>query len=164
MPALKPKPEDWHDVRFSDEVHWRVGPQGKLRIVRKPGKRYCGDCIQEQLNRDDEKMFESAHTWAAVGYNFKDNLGFYKVPGNKDGKLSLKVYRDQIPELLVKPWLDRGDQFILEEDNDSGHGGGSKNNIVPNGRLRTDLITTLTAHHHQIFVLLRTAGNHLSSS
>ncbi|KAF1936716.1 hypothetical protein EJ02DRAFT_479250 [Clathrospora elynae] len=44
-----------HDVRFSDEVHCRVGPQGKIRITRKPGERYCADCIQEQLNRDDER-------------------------------------------------------------------------------------------------------------
>ncbi|KAF1946295.1 hypothetical protein EJ02DRAFT_496461 [Clathrospora elynae] len=55
---------------------------------------------------------------------------FYKVPGNKNGKLSLKVYRDQILEPIVKPWLERGDSFILEEDNDSGHGGGSSSNIV----------------------------------
>jgi len=59
--ALKPEPQDWHDVRFSDEVHCRIGPQGKLRIVQKPGERYCGDCIQEQLNRDKEKDWETSH-------------------------------------------------------------------------------------------------------
>tara|TARA_R110002003_G_scaffold699_2_gene21083 strand:- start:3774 stop:4625 length:852 start_codon:yes stop_codon:yes gene_type:complete len=83
-----------------------------------------------EKRRDDEKHFESAHTWAAVGHKFKSALSFYNVPGNKNGNLTLTVYRDQIPEPLVKPWLDRGDRFILEEDNDSGHGGGSKNNIV----------------------------------
>jgi hypothetical protein len=71
MLVLKPKSEDWHNVRFSDEVHWRVGPQGKMRITWKPGERYCADCIQEQLNRDGEKDWEAAHSWAAVGYNFK---------------------------------------------------------------------------------------------
>jgi hypothetical protein len=101
--ALKPKPADWRDVRFSDKVHWRVGPQGKLRITRKPGERYCGDCIQEQLNRDDEKHFEAAHSWAAIGYDFKSNLNFYNVPGNKNGKLSLTAYHDQILEPIVKP-------------------------------------------------------------
>jgi hypothetical protein len=43
--------------------------------------------------------------------------------------MSLRVYRDAILEPIVKPWLDRGDDFVLEEDNDSGHGTG-KSNIV----------------------------------
>jgi hypothetical protein len=41
-------PENWHSVRFSDKVHFGWGPQGKLRIIRKPGMRYCPDCIQEE--------------------------------------------------------------------------------------------------------------------
>jgi hypothetical protein len=138
--ALKPEPKDWHDVRFSDEVHCRVGPQGKLRIIRKPGERYCSDCIQEQLNRDDERDWETCHIWGAVGYNFKSDLTFYNTPGNQNGKLSLKVYRDSILEPVVKPWLKRTrDPFILEEDNDSGHGGGSNNNIVAIWKRRNNL-------------------------
>ncbi|KAF1831151.1 hypothetical protein BDW02DRAFT_572326 [Decorospora gaudefroyi] len=130
MLSLKPQAEDWRDVRFSDEVHCRVGPQGKMRIIRKPGERYCADCIQEQLNRDDEKDWETSHIWGAVGYNFKSNLTFYKVPGNRNGKLLLSVYRDQILEPVVKKWVENDPYFILEEDNDSGHGGGSSTNIV----------------------------------
>jgi hypothetical protein len=129
---LKPNPEDWRNVRFSDEVHCRVGPQGRLRITRKPGERYCGDCIQEQLNRDDERDWETCHIWGAVGYNFKSDLTFYNTPGNKNGKLFLKVYHDQILEPVVKPWLQQHPHFILEEDNDSGHEGGSTRNIVAN--------------------------------
>ncbi|KAF2629618.1 hypothetical protein BU25DRAFT_316607, partial [Macroventuria anomochaeta] len=47
MLALKPDKEDWRDVRFSDKAHWSVGPEGKMKIIRKPGERYCSDCIQE---------------------------------------------------------------------------------------------------------------------
>lgn len=32
-----PQPEDWYRVRFSDEVHFGYGPEGQLRITRKPG-------------------------------------------------------------------------------------------------------------------------------
>ena len=39
--------------------------------------------------------------------------------------MSLQVYRDKILEKVVGPWLDRGDKFVLEEDGDSGHGGGN---------------------------------------
>ncbi|KAF2622231.1 hypothetical protein BU25DRAFT_480778 [Macroventuria anomochaeta] len=130
MLVPKLEPEDWCNVRFPDEVHWHVGPQGKMRILRKPGERYCADYIQEQITRNDKKNWEAAHTWAAVGYNFKSDLTFYNTIGNKNGKLSLPVYRDQILEPMVLPWLKRGDNFILAEDNNSGHGGGSANNIV----------------------------------
>ncbi|EDU42948.1 HMG box protein [Pyrenophora tritici-repentis] len=139
MLALKPTAEDWRDVRFSDEVHCRVGPQGKLRIIRKPGERYCSDCIQEQLNRDDERTWETSHIWGAVGYNFKSNLTFYSNPTNRNGKLSLHVYRDQILEPVVKKWVQNDPPFILEEDNDSGHGGGSSSNIVATWKRQNNL-------------------------
>ncbi len=71
------------------------------------------------------------HCWAAIGYNFKSDIIFYNVPGNTNGKMSLQVYRDSILEPHVKPWIKRGDDFVLEEDNDLGHGiGKAKTNIV----------------------------------
>ena len=39
--------------------------------------------------------------------------------------MSLQVYRDEILEKVVGPWLDRGDKFVLEEDGDLGYGGGN---------------------------------------
>ncbi len=123
-----PKPEDWDRVRFSDEVHFGWGPRGKLRIIRKPGQRYCADCIQYKDNPDtkDEKRF---HCWAAIGYNFKSDIYFYDVPTNTNGKMSQRVYIDQILEPVVKPWLEAREDFVLEEDGDSGHGT-SQSNIV----------------------------------
>ena len=50
--------------------------------------------------------------------------------------MNMKTYHDSILVPVVKPWLDevaagKKDPFILEEDNDSGHGSDSgKNNIV----------------------------------
>ena len=123
-----PNPTDWEIVRFSDEVHFGWGPQHKLRIIRKPGQRYCIDCLQHQDSpkaKDEKRM----HCWAAVGYNFKSPIYFYDVPGNTNGKMSLKVYQKQILEPIVKPWLECGQRFVLEEDGDSGHGTG-KSNIV----------------------------------
>jgi hypothetical protein len=126
---LRPQPEDWYDVRWSDECHFSLGPEGKVLIIRKPGERYCPDCIQERRN-PQTKHINRLHVWAAVGHDFKSELVFYEVPGNTNGKMSQKVYRDVILEGLVQSWLTRGDQFILEEDGDSGHGPGKKNNIV----------------------------------
>ncbi len=44
--------------------------------------------------------------------------------------MSHRVYIDQILEPIIKPWLENGEQFVLEEDGDSGHGSKSKTNIV----------------------------------
>jgi hypothetical protein len=124
-----PKPEDWYTIRFSDEVHWGIGPQGKLYIIRKPGERYCSDCIQEQDNRDTEKDQKRLHSWAAVGWEFKSPLYFYNIASNQNGKMTQDAYINQILNPIVLPWLKRGDNFILEEDNDSGHGPGRSNPV-----------------------------------
>ena len=43
--------------------------------------------------------------------------------------MSQRVYIDQTLNPIVKPWFDQGQDFVLEEDGDSGHGPG-KSNIV----------------------------------
>ena len=40
------------------------------------------------------------------------------------------MYVDQILEPYVGRWLEEGQNFVLEEDNDSGHGGCSSQNII----------------------------------
>lgn len=64
--------------------------------------------------------------------NFKSEMHFYEAPTNDNGKMSLQIYRDQILENIISPWLLRGDVFVLEEASDSGHGGGNskRKNIV----------------------------------
>lgn len=53
-----------------------------------------------------------------MGYNFKSDIIFYDVPGNKIGKLTHQVYIDFILEPVVKPWITAGEDFVLEEDGD----------------------------------------------
>jgi hypothetical protein len=43
---------------------------------------------------------------------------FYDIPSNSNGKMAQKAYITQI----LEPWIDRGDDFALEEDGDSGQG------------------------------------------
>ena len=52
------------------------------------------------------------------------------MPGNSNGKMTHQVYINSILEPVVKPWLERGDDFVLEEDGDSGHGTGRTRNPV----------------------------------
>lgn len=125
------KLEDWQRVRFSDEVHFGRGPQRQLMIIRRPGERYCFDCIQEerQPTTEIDRKQKRYHAWAMVGWNYKSDLIFYEVPGNSNGKMSQRVYIDSILNPVVKPCLDAND-FVLEEDGDSGHGSANNNNIV----------------------------------
>ena len=46
--------------------------------------------------------------------------------------MSLQIYRNEILEKVISPWLLNSDAFMLEEDGDSGHGGGNskRENIV----------------------------------
>lgn len=149
-----PQPSDWKNIRFSDKCHFGWGQQGKLRIIRKPGERYCQDCIQEADPRGDpnQKDEKRLHTWAAIGWDFKSDMVFYEVPGNRNGKMSHQVYRNSILEPVVKPWIDasqrgRVDPFVLEEDGDSGHGGGSKRNIVRQWKDANGLKTYFNCSH-----------------
>jgi hypothetical protein len=145
MVSRYPNKTDWRHIRFSDEVHFSLGPQGKLLIIRKPGERYCSNCIQEVNEKDPKEETEKkrVHAWGACGYNFKSDLTFYTIPTNTNGKITMKVYRDEILEGVVKPWLRRGDYFVLEEDRDSSHGiGGSDRSIVKQWKKKNGL------HHY----------------
>ncbi|KAL6818204.1 hypothetical protein GGI42DRAFT_338023 [Trichoderma sp. SZMC 28013] len=59
-------------------------------------------------------------------YNFKSNLYKYHISSNNNGKITAAYYRNHILSKVVKPWLDKGIDFILEEDRDSSH----RSNII----------------------------------
>jgi hypothetical protein len=97
------EPKDWHRVRFSDEAHMGIGPQGKLRIIRKAGERYCSNCIQDEREKPKDEGKYRIHVWGAIGLNFKSNLVKYDVEGNTNGKLSQQAYINQILTSEVLP-------------------------------------------------------------
>ena len=109
-------------------MHFAYGPQGKIRIIRRSGQRYCQDCIQH-TDESKEKNQKRVHGWAAAGHDFKSDMHLYDVSGNTNGKMNQKVYLKTILQPIVKPWLDRGDDFCLKKNGDSGHGL-SKHNMV----------------------------------
>ena len=101
-----------------------------MYVYRKPGQRRCANCVQ-RANAPKQKDKKRIHAWGAARYDFKlDELMFYDVESNKNGKVTQQVYRDVILEPIVKPWLEAGQSFWLEEDGDSGHGPKDNNNII----------------------------------
>lgn len=99
-----------------------------MHIIRQSGTRYRWDCIQHR-DPPAEKDRKRLHCWAAVGYNFKSDIYFYEVPSNTNGKMTHDVYITSILDPIVKPWLDEKDNFVLKEDDDSGHGTGKRNKV-----------------------------------
>lgn len=120
-----PTKEHWRKVRFSDECHFGYGNGRQLHLIRQPGTRYHAENVQER-DEPTEKQAKKFHVWAAIGYNFKSQLTFYDA-SNSNGKMNLRTYHDCILEPVVKKWLERGEDFVLEEDQDGGHGTGKKN-------------------------------------
>lgn len=129
-----PHPSDWRHVRFSDEVHFGWGPEGRQLIIRPKGRQWRAhpSRIQRKETRDRKNADDSkrVHYWGAVGYNFKSPLIRYEVPGNTNGKMSQQVYIESILEPVVAEWCLENRPWCLEEDNDSGHGLRSRNNPV----------------------------------
>lgn len=121
---LRPNPEDWHDLLFSDEVHFGYGPQHKARIARKPGTRLDPSKLQER-KQPEEGDKKRLHCWAAIGYDFKSDIVFYDS-GNSNGKMTQACYEEQILEPYVKRWIEAGYSFVLGPANLTPYGLGRR--------------------------------------
>ncbi len=64
-----------------------------------------------------------------MNHNFKSDMHLYDVSDNQNDKMSQKIYLKSILKLIVKSWLDRDDDFVLKENDDSSHDI-NKSNIV----------------------------------
>jgi transposase len=117
--------------RYTDECRfgWKQQRIGRLHISRRKGERNEPRNIREAPPPEDEVHDDRVHTWGGVGLDFKSDLIRYYA-SNKNGKMSQRIYVDQILEPHVSRWLEEGRGWILFEDNDSGHGGRSGSNIV----------------------------------
>lgn len=126
MAELFPQPQSWRRVRFSGELTFGFDPDGRVRLVPREGEKHCVNCAEDGKWTKDVKTVSA---WVAIGYGFKSELVFY------DGTMEMADYRDKILDGVVKGWVERGDDFVLEEDFDVfAHGGLSKVNLVQTWR------------------------------
>lgn len=109
----------WRKIHWTNEYHTEFGPQGQIYIIRKSGQRGHPDCTQdttEPAERDRKKL----HFWGSIGYDHKSELYFYDIPTNINSKITIKKYVEILDEMVL-PWLENGEDFVLEKDGDSGH-------------------------------------------
>lgn len=131
MLELLPQPQEWRAVRFSGELHFGIGLDGRMRLLPRPGEGYCIGCKTDEntWGRDVRRI----HAWGALGYGFKSELVFYddSNTATSTGGMSMDDYKTRILEKTVKSWIQAGELFMLEEDVDGfAHGSASKVNIV----------------------------------
>ena len=155
------EPEDWDRVRFSNEVHFGWGAQRQLRIIHKPGERYCISCIQhkEEPKAKDEKRF---YCWAAAGYNFKSDIIFYDVPVPM-GKCLFRSTSTKSWSLLLSHgcWKGMTSHWRKMEIVDMARP--KTTTLFEDGKMKTSWSISSTAPLHLIFLPLRIADNLLNN-
>lgn len=128
-----PQDTDWRFVRFSGELHFGFGLDGKMRLLPRPGEKFCEGC-ETQPDAGWPRDVKRIHCWGALGYGYKSELVFYEesTSPNCSGVMAMTDYRDKVLDKTVRAWLTTGAQsFILEEDTDAfAHGSLSKVNPV----------------------------------
>lgn len=135
-----PSTEDWRRVRFSIELHFGFGLDGRVRLLPRPGERLqCPSCNtgdDASGSRPDagwSRDIRKVHAWAAAGYGFKSGLVFYEdsTSPNCGGTPSMADYQYKILDKEVRSWLSADPTFVLYEDVEAfAHGGLSKQNAV----------------------------------
>ncbi|KAK5991759.1 hypothetical protein PT974_07793 [Cladobotryum mycophilum] len=128
-----PQVQDWRAVRFSGELHFGFGLDGRIRVHPRSGERVCESCDkvpETSWPRDVKRV----HAWCAIGYGFKSELVFYEdsTSANCNGQMTMATYCDRVLEKAVKPWLAGNPAgFVLEEDAELfAHGSLSKVNLA----------------------------------
>ena len=121
---IRSEPEDWKNVRFSDEHHEEFNLIKQRWIIRKSenARRIVHDNIQHQDSQSTQKNKQRLHIWACVNWNFKLKLFFYVISININDKMTLKKYVNIFhrPD-GVEEWLINDENFILEKDRDASH-------------------------------------------
>lgn len=119
----------WKYVRFSDESHFHHNSRTAAWVLRRRGERFQPDCIQKKFKTGASEL----HVWACIGWNFKSKLIFYGLDENESRNMTQELYVKKILP-VVKEYRDqavaKGQGFIFQEDNDSGHGTRSEENRV----------------------------------
>jgi hypothetical protein len=107
---IRPHSKHWKDVYFCDEFHLGIGPQVTKKIKRKRGSehRYKPQNVhRKKLTAKDTKAKarEDGHlklinVFVIIGWNYRKVIP-YKIPGNDNGKMTGKVYTEEIlPQIL----------------------------------------------------------------
>jgi hypothetical protein len=102
---IRPHSKHWKDVYFCDEFYLGIGPQVTKKIKRKRGSehRYKPQNVhRKKLTAKDTKAKarEDGHlklinVFVIIGWNYRKVIP-YKIPGNDNGKMTGKVYTEEI--------------------------------------------------------------------
>lgn len=123
-----PRSYNWKDVAFCDEFHLRIGPQVTKYVKRRRGtesrEKACNIHKKKVTSKDTKaKAREEGHllllnVFVIIGHNYKRMIP-YEVPSNSIGKMTTKVYTQEILPAIKDDLLSRG--LTLWQDKDSAY-------------------------------------------
>ena len=103
------------------------------------------------------EKYPEKEDWRHIRFSDECHFGWGPL-----GKMTQQCYRDLILEPVVGSWLREGQYFVLEEDNDSGHGT-SKTNIVRTWKKQNGLQSYFNCSSSPTLYPLRRHGKDQSS-
>ena len=125
---LRPRSYNWKDVAFCDEFHLGIGPQITKHVKRRRGResreKRSNVHFKKVTSKDTKaKAREEEHllllnVFIVIGHNYKKMIP-YEVPGNSVGKMTTKVYTQEILPAIKDDLLSQG--LTLWQDKDSAH-------------------------------------------
>ena len=126
--TLRPRSYNWKDVAFCDEFHLGIGPQVTKYVKRRRGKesreKLCNVHFKKITSKDtkakarEEEHLPLLNVFIVIRHNYKRIIP-YEVPSNSFGKMTTKVYTQEILLLIKDDLLSR--ELTLWQDKDSTH-------------------------------------------
>ena len=121
----RPHGKNWKDVLWCDELHWKTGPRHKRKIKRRRGKGERDRVTNTQYDKhrkqepEEVKKERKFHLFCVVGYDFAWCMPYETSHSN--GKMTSKVFIQEILPKLQSELLSRGGEWTLYMDRDSSH-------------------------------------------
>ena len=112
----RPRSKRWFDVCFCDEFHLGIGPQVTKRVKRRIGKASREARMNVHLKKvtskdtkakaREEDALPLLNIFVVIGKDYRRFIP-YEVPSNSTGKMSTKVYTQEILPAIKQDLLDR---------------------------------------------------------
>jgi hypothetical protein len=103
--ALRPRSYNWKDVAFYNKFHLGIGLQVTKRVKQRRGRasreKACNVYKKKVTTKDtkakaqEEVYLKLLNVFVVIGYNYKKMIP-YEIPGNSVGKITTKVYTQEI--------------------------------------------------------------------
>ena len=119
--------EDWHRIIFTDESTFETGQRAKTWVTRRPGERYCPDCMIKFKHSGQQSVM----VWGGICGDQASELIEFRatLKRNRKGEMKTSISSTDYINQILEPWVEgwykalaaQGRRPILMEDGASIH-------------------------------------------